>query len=80
MSTPLQISKAPRLGELRERAGLTRVQLAERSGVHYGQLWRIEAGERGCTADTLRKLADALAPGLKTSPGVVMEELTNPHE
>lgn len=82
MATPMTNVKAAlnvrSLKRLRAKADLSRYQLASRSGLDYGQLWRIEAGQRGCTTETLRRVADALASRLDQPVGSVLEELTNP--
>lgn len=82
MTTPMPNVRAAlnvkSLKRLRAKAGLSRYELASRSGLDYGQLWRIEAGRRGCTTDTLRRVADVLASKLDQTVGTVLEELTNP--
>ena len=49
--------------ELREEAGLTRQQVAERSGFSESMIGRLEDGEEGATVDTVL----ALGPALDTS-------------
>jgi DNA-binding XRE family transcriptional regulator len=44
----------------REHRGLTRVQLAEKAGMHRVNLVKIEGGARGASVPTLMKLAAAL--------------------
>jgi transcriptional regulator with XRE-family HTH domain len=44
--------------ELREAAGLTQEQLAERVGAHWGTISRVESGA-SCSFSLLCKLADA---------------------
>jgi DNA-binding XRE family transcriptional regulator len=46
--------------ELREKHGLTQVELANASGVPQSQISRIERGAISPTATTLAKIADAL--------------------
>jgi transcriptional regulator with XRE-family HTH domain len=55
------------LGVIRKRRGLSLRKLAERSGVHYVSLAKIEAGKLDPRLSTLRKLAQAL--------GVTLSEL-----
>lgn len=55
-----------RLREVRERAGLTQVELAEASGVPQSTISRLETGyTRAVDLDTLDRLA--LALGLKSA-------------
>lgn len=53
-----------RLRILREKAGLTVAELADRAGLHRVHVYQLEAGKRAPTWDTVQKLADAL--GVKT--------------
>lgn len=58
---------ASRLRKIREGAGLTREQLAERAGLSFGVIRDIESqsrGEQGPGIGTLVKLANALGVGL----------------
>lgn len=48
------------LREARERLGLTQEQVAERSGVHAGEVSRIERGKRDPKVSTLERLARAV--------------------
>src|SRR5262245_54646362 len=50
----------PRLRELRERAGLTQVQLAERAGLHPQGVVKLERGEREPAWGTVLALMEAL--------------------
>jgi len=45
---------------LREKAGLTQVELAERTGISQADISRIERGATSPTAKTLQRLAEAL--------------------
>ncbi|MGD0749595.1 MAG: helix-turn-helix transcriptional regulator [Acidimicrobiales bacterium] len=58
--------------ELREKQGLTQVQLAERSGVDQADISRIERGSAFPNEKTLIRIADALDADLalvaRTSP------------
>ncbi len=45
---------------LRESAGLTQVELAERTGISQADISRIERGATSPTAKTLQRIADAL--------------------
>jgi DNA-binding XRE family transcriptional regulator len=45
---------------LRERHGLTQIQLAERCGVNQADISRIERGSTSPTARTLQRIAEAL--------------------
>jgi transcriptional regulator with XRE-family HTH domain len=49
-----------RLRELREAAGMTQIQLAERSGMHRQGIAKLELGEREPTWATVQALAAAL--------------------
>jgi transcriptional regulator with XRE-family HTH domain len=49
-----------RLRELRENAGLTQTQLAERAGLHKHAIVKLERGERKPAWPTLLALASAL--------------------
>ena len=49
-----------RVGELREAAGLTQEQLAERSGIAYSTITSIEHGQRFASLGSLKRLAKAL--------------------
>jgi transcriptional regulator with XRE-family HTH domain len=53
-----------RLRELRERAGLTQAQLAERAGMHRQGVAKLELGEREPSWSTLLALTKALAVDL----------------
>ena len=66
------------LQRLREEANLSRTQLAEAIGRSSGDIWRMEAGERDCVAETLRAIADTLATTLARPVGDVLAELTDP--
>lgn len=50
----------PRLRELRNEAGLTLADLAEKSGLHSQTIVKLEGGERGPVWGTVVALADAL--------------------
>lgn len=45
---------------LREKAGLTQVELAERTGISQADISRIERGATSPTAKTLQRIAEAL--------------------
>jgi DNA-binding XRE family transcriptional regulator len=45
---------------LREQAGLTQVELAERTGISQADISRIERGATSPTAKTLQRIAEAL--------------------
>ncbi|MCA6305263.1 MAG: helix-turn-helix transcriptional regulator [Phenylobacterium sp.] len=49
-----------RIRELREAAGLSQQQLADRAGTSQPQVDRLEKGERKLTADWMRRLSEAL--------------------
>jgi transcriptional regulator with XRE-family HTH domain len=51
---------ALRLKALREAAGLTQSQLAERSGLHLGAVFKLEQGRREPSWATVQALCDAL--------------------
>ncbi len=57
---------ARQLRLLRERSGLSLRQLADRSGVRWNTIWRLEKGQHA-TPDwrTLCRLADALGVGIE---------------
>ncbi len=52
--------KTPRLREHRERASLSQMELAERSGVSRATIADLELGKRKPQPRTRRKLAEAL--------------------
>lgn len=57
-----------RLRELRQAAGLTQQQLADRAGLHRVHVAHLETGGRRpdrLNLDTARRLADALGVGLE---------------
>jgi ribosome-binding protein aMBF1 (putative translation factor) len=45
---------------LREKAGLTQVELAQRCGISQADISRVERGTTSPTAKTLQRIADAL--------------------
>ena len=45
---------------LREQAGITQVELAERTGISQADISRIERGATSPTAKTLQRIAEAL--------------------
>jgi excisionase family DNA binding protein len=49
-----------RLRVLREAAGLTQIQLGARSGLSHETISRLEMGRHGISAETVRRLAEAL--------------------
>jgi transcriptional regulator with XRE-family HTH domain len=51
---------AARLRELREKAGLTQAQLAQRSGLHLSAVTRFEQGLREPSLESAASLAGAL--------------------
>lgn len=51
-----------RLADLREKRGLTQIQLAERVGTNQQTIGRYETGKRSPKVDMIARLADALAP------------------
>ena len=54
--------------ELREKHGLTQIQLAERSGIDQGDISRIERGSAMPNEKTLIRIADALNADLMLVP------------
>jgi DNA-binding XRE family transcriptional regulator len=70
-----------RLRTLREAAGLTQAQLAEKAGLSVQAIAALEQGTRGPTWDTVRRLAYALkvgvekfkSPFLKLPPGAEIQ-------
>jgi ribosome-binding protein aMBF1 (putative translation factor) len=50
---------------IRERRGMTQVQLAEASGILQSEISRIERGSANPTEKTLRRMADALGADLR---------------
>jgi transcriptional regulator with XRE-family HTH domain len=60
MSEALASDFGPRLRELREAAGWTQAQLAERAGLHAQGVVKLERGEREPAWSTLLALAAAL--------------------
>ncbi|MGV2384859.1 MAG UNVERIFIED_CONTAM: helix-turn-helix domain-containing protein [Thermobifida fusca] len=53
-----------KIRDLRERAGLTRVQLAERVGCHPGTLQNIEGNRRGASRVMVARIAIGLGVDL----------------
>ena len=49
-----------RITELRTKRSWTKRELAERAGISYGYLWRLEAARQDPTLTVLEKLAKAL--------------------
>ena len=49
-----------RIKELRERKGITQVQLAEKTGYSQSNIWRIENGKYSVGLDILAVIAKAL--------------------
>jgi DNA-binding XRE family transcriptional regulator len=54
--------------QLREKHGLTQIQLAERSGIDQGDISRIERGSAMPNEKTLIRIADALSADLMLVP------------
>lgn len=50
---------AMKITELRTGRGWTKRELAERAGISYGYLWRLEAARQDPTLTVLEKLAKA---------------------
>jgi transcriptional regulator with XRE-family HTH domain len=71
MAQPRLSPFAARLRQLREQAGLTQGQLAERAGLHLSTITRFEQGLRRPGLDTAGALASAL--GLKVDDLLVQE-------
>lgn len=61
-----------RLRALRKERGLSQGELGEKSGIHFTHISRCERGLSQPTADTLRRLADAL----NVSVSAIMDEAT----
>jgi transcriptional regulator with XRE-family HTH domain len=61
----------PNLREARERLGLTQEQVGQRSGVHTGEVSRIEGGKRDPQISTLERLAKAV----EVTPGQLLDGL-----
>lgn len=61
----VKVEFGPQLRALRERAGLTQQQLAERAGLHRQGIVKLERGEREPAWSTLLALAVALKVGLQ---------------
>lgn len=49
-----------RIKELRERKGITQMQLAEKTGYSQSNIWRIENGKYSVGLDILAVIAEAL--------------------
>jgi transcriptional regulator with XRE-family HTH domain len=70
---------ATRLRELREAAGLTQAQLAERSGMHTHGVTKIEQGDREPSWATVLALAGALGVNVSVfAAGVTEQEPDRP--
>ena len=63
MHTPLGMGL--RLRQAREKAGLSLRALADRAGVDFSTIYRIEAGDTVPKLDTLEKLAKALGVSVR---------------
>jgi transcriptional regulator with XRE-family HTH domain len=50
----------PGLPAVRAEKGISRAKLAEKSGVNYTTLWRLESGRFGASAQTIVLIASAL--------------------
>jgi transcriptional regulator with XRE-family HTH domain len=57
--------RALALIQLRERQGLTQIQLAERGGVNVADISRIERGSTSPTTRTLQRIAEALGADVR---------------
>ncbi len=64
---------AQQIAHLRQQAGLTQSQLAERVGCAQSQICKIEGGG-GCHLESLQAIADALGEVLRISPVWLGEE------
>lgn len=64
--TPGQLVRA-----VRERAGLTQAQLADRLGVRQGTVAEVETDRRGVTVERLARIAAALGAPLTITLGRV---------
>jgi predicted transcriptional regulator len=53
------------LVDARKETGLTQQGLSDRSGIHQGDISKLERGNANPSLKTLRKLADALGKNLK---------------
>jgi transcriptional regulator with XRE-family HTH domain len=72
---------AEKLRHLREAAGLTQTQLAEKAGMHRQGIAKLERGEREPTWATVQALADALGVScdvLRTTPPPASEAAREP--
>lgn len=49
-----------RIAEVREEAGMTQLELSERTGLQQSNLARVESGRYSTRLDTLAVIADAL--------------------
>lgn len=77
MKKPLAIAIAGRVQELREKAGLSQQEVAERGELSLSLVAKLEQGKKGDPrASTLLALATAL--GVK--PGALLDELKMPAE
>lgn len=59
------------LREARQRLELTQEQVGERSGIHTGEISRIEAGKRDPQVSTVERLAKAV----ELTPGQLLDGL-----
>ena len=50
-----------KIGELREKLGMTTTQLAKRVGISQAQISRLENGKQGFRSNTLDRIAKALS-------------------
>jgi transcriptional regulator with XRE-family HTH domain len=62
--TPLRKATAEAIRELREDKGLTRPQVAERSGLSANWIRRLESGKHESTWETLKAVSQGLGVSL----------------
>ena len=56
------------LHERRKKLGISKYRLNQLTGVHYGYLGKLEAGEKSMSIDMLARLCEALDLEIKLEP------------
>jgi transcriptional regulator with XRE-family HTH domain len=64
-----QLRVAYRILELRKKAGISQVELAEKIGTTQGNVARMESGRQNFTLQTLEKIAGTFRKDLRISIG-----------
>lgn len=76
--TPIAIALGTRVRQERERLGLSKESLAERSGLASRYLWRVEAGRQNLQLLTISKIAAGLGLSLSELMAGVEQLMAEP--